>query len=270
MRFLVLIWIAILFVACKKPENSNFMNCDPVFDESNYFANCGEILDTTGLKLYQFVPFTDEEWWGLSFDEKLELRQIPEDFMRGMSTAELFYQFHYCDLPTMFGHNTFQQDFENSTRLNMIQELVKRPDTGHNLLKILQKVDPSVIDMTKSCAWWYHTLLIIASQAEIINNMTDEDICNYIHQQLRAHDIIRKLSLSNDGFWEGTYTGSVCMLIYGLGNVLIRYKYEPFIQTLYRHPVTDELIWVVTHSMTEERFLEVINFVEQFINLTSK
>jgi hypothetical protein len=143
----------------------------------------------------------------------------------------------------------------------MLPELLSRPDAGHILLALLQKTDPAKIE-NPDCHWFYHCLNITGAQPEIINRMTDEDIDSYIVQQIRCHDVIRGLSATGEN-WE--YPISVKTLLFGLGNVMIRYEFEPFLQTLDRNPDTNELLWDTQH-IKEQDALQVINYVERFKN----
>ena len=275
MKRLIILLIAMLFVACaKKPpdDNNECLCCEEAFDKLNtggyYFANCEEMLDTVGLglKLYSFVPFTDEEWKQTSYDYKLKRRQIPEEFLSEMTAKELFYQYFYCDLNTLFMFNTFQQGFESDKRMNMLPELLNRSNAGHVLLELLRKVDPSKINRS-DCFRWDFELQIILAQLEVINRMTDEDIDNYIIEQMRCHDVIRLLSLCDEENWK--YPGSARLILFGLGNVMIRYEFEPFMQSLFRHPDTNEVIWDPMF-IKKEYALQVIDYVEQFIKNKKK
>lgn len=251
MRYLIIFFISTLFVSCSGDLMNN--------EKSDYWSS-KQLLDTTGLKIYPFVPFTDEEWQETSNAYKLEHRQIPEDFLNNMNSKDLFYQIVYTDLSkNMLLFNTFQQGFENIRQMNMVPGLLNRSDAGHVLLGILQKVTPSKID-GEDCFWFYHCLQIILAQREVINGMTDEDIDNCITQQLRCHDAIRNLSKNNDN-WE--YPQSASIILYGLGNIMIQYKFEPFIEQLNRNPVTNELIWD-TQFITEQSALQVIDYIKQF------
>ena len=264
MRNLIVLLVAIYLVSCNNENTSTndniFLNCENMLDDGIYFTSCEEVLDISGLKMYPFLPFTDEEWRETDYSYKLERRQIPEEFLHSMTTKELFYQFVFTDLSGSMGvFNTRQQGFEAVTQqLNMLPELLNRPDAGHVLLELLQKVDLSKIQLDMSremdCYWWYYCLQIIGAQMEVINRMTNEDICAYIHHQLRCHDIMQS---SND------YPENAALLLYGLGNVMIRYKFEPFLQTLSRHPITNELIWD-TQFIKKQYALQVIDFVKQF------
>ena len=257
MKYFLALLCTLLFVSCTKDVN---------LKENNDYWSCEQLPDTTGLKLYPFVPFTDEFGPGKSpFDELLAVRQIPEDFLREMTTKELFYQFVYCDLSgTMTMFNTRQQGFLSTKRLNMLPELLNRPDAGHILLGLLQKVDPSkmVLDMSKevSCFWWDYCLQIILAQPEVINHMTDEDIDQYIQQQMRCHDTIRSLS-KIDSNWE--YPASAAVIIMSLGHVMIRYEYKPFMQT-FGIPVSNELFYWDTQFINKQQALQVIDLVKQF------
>jgi hypothetical protein len=231
-------------------------------DESNDYWDEEQMFSTVGLNLYSFTPFTDEEWRDMSFADKLERRQIPEDFLRRMSTKELFYQYVHCDLSkNIFVFNTIQQGFESTKQLNMLSELLNRPDAGDVLLTLLQKIDPGKIKSSDSHRF-YFCLNIITAQQDIINRMTDEDIDNYIVQQMRCHDVIQKLS-ATDNNWE--YPASVKTLLFGLGNVMIRYEFNPFIQTLAKNQETNGLIWD-TQYIKEQDALQVMEYIKQFKN----
>ena len=252
MRKLIgLIFCVSLLVSCGKNSNEN-----------NDYWSCEQLLDTDGLKLYSFVPFTDEELRTLPyFEGKLPRRQIPEDFLHKMTTKELFYQVVYTDLSKSMGvFNTRQQGFEAVTQqLNMLPELLNRPDAGHVLLGLLKKVDPSKMNSNLSkdvdCFWWDYCLQIILAQTKIINRMTDEEIDRYIDEQLRCHDIIKS--------FDNEYPISVALHLFGLGNVMIRYNYTPFIKTLGKNPVTNESYWD-TQFINEQYALQILDFVKQF------
>ena len=270
MRNLTILLVAICFVSCihdntiidENPmDEIFFLSCEPVFDDGNYFTSCKDILDTSGLKLYPFIPFTDEEWRFMSYDYKLERRQVPKDFLRDMTTKELFYQVVFCDLShSMILYNSTQYGFEATKKqLNILSEILNRPDVGHVLLELLQNVNPSIIkyELSKDCWWWFFCLQIIGAQEAVINNMTDEDICAYVHHQLRCYDIMQSL--------DDYHPSDASLLSYGLGNVMIRYEFEPFLNTLTRrNPITNELIWD-TQRIDEKGILQVIDYVKQFI-----
>jgi len=245
--------VQVLLAACTQDDLSG---------ESNGYWNEEQMLDTSELNLYPFAPFTDEEWREMSYADKLERRQIPEDFLGGMSTKELFYQYVYCDLSKeILVFNTIQQGFESTKRLNMLPELLNRPDAARVLLEMLQKVDPAKIE-SPDCHWFYLCLSIIGAQPEIIGRMTDGEIDNYIVQQMRCLDTIKSLSASGEN-WE--YLADVKTLLFGLGNVMIRYEFEPFMQTLSRNPDTNEWVWD-TQFMKEQDALQVIEHIKQFKN----
>ena len=244
---LLTLLMAILLVSC---ENNDANDLD-----NNYWS-CEQLLDTTGLKLYPFVPFTDEESMFTNYGDKLDRRQIPEDFLQEMTTKELFYQFVYTDLSkSMLTFNSRQQGFlAVAGQLNILPELLNRTDAGHVLLELLQKVDPAKIN-APDCFWCDYCLQIILAQPEVINRMTDNDIDRYIHYQIRCHDTL--LNLKND------YPANAALLLFCLGNVMIRYEFKPFIQTLEKNPDTNELIWD-TQFINEQYALQIIDNIKKF------
>ena len=74
---LITLSCVMLFVSCTNDDAS---------DGSNAYWSCKQLLDTSGLELYPFDSFTDEEWRTTSYSYKLERRQIPEDFLSKMTT----------------------------------------------------------------------------------------------------------------------------------------------------------------------------------------
>jgi len=84
-----------------------------------------------------------------------------------------------------------------------------------------------------------------------------------MQQQLRCHDVIRILSKTHKQNWE--YPASAAIILFGLGNVMIRYEYEPFMRSLSILPNTKELYWN-TQQISEQQALQVIDYVKQFRN----
>lgn len=244
------------FSSCTKDDLSVVYN--------DYYENYDELPEADGLKLYPFISFTEEEMRVMSYAAKLERRQIPIEFLQGMSTKELFYQFVYTDLSrSMLMFNTSQQGFEAVVKqFNMLPELLSRSDVGTVLLDLLEKTNPSSLK-GPDCLYWFYCLQIVTAQTEVINRMTNEEIDKYVFCQIRCYDSIRNLSaVSSD--WE--YPTDVKLLLFGLGNVMIRYEFVPFMQMLDRDMITNELIWD-TQYIDEPDALLVIKYVEQFINV---
>ena len=229
MKNTLYILLVVSFASCTKPEG-NWCDCELL--GNNDYWNCEQLLDTVGLNLYSFVPFTDE--WGpgkTPYAELLESRQIPEDFMAKMTTKELFYQYVYCGLSKsgLFMFNYVQLE----ERLNMVTELLIRRNTGHTLLEILQRIDPAGIEWSwsRDCRYTYVYLLIFMAQPEVIMYMTDEEICKYILIQKRSQEIILSLCESDPYYWG--YMPELNLINTGLGNVKVLHKkFEPFVQLI--------------------------------------
>ena len=263
MRYLIFLFVTLCIVSCHNNYNPDeidddisYLNCEQVYDNGNYFANCEEMIDTVGLKLYSFIPFTDEEKKVPGYRQTL--RQIPEDFLHGMTTKELFYQIVFTDVCG----DMFLVD-KVDKRYNMVTELLNRPDASHVLLELLRKYVPQIEEIG-DCFHWCYLFELFISQPEIINSMTDEDICTYIHHLLRCHEILRtKCQNSAD---QPCYTAYMLFIWYGLGNVMIRYEFEPFMQIVPRRQSTNEIAWSPSRQVSEDFILRIIDYVEQFIN----
>jgi hypothetical protein len=193
-------------------------------------TDCRLLTDADDPGLYPFVPFTNEEWQNLNYRDKLERRQIPEDFLQKMKTEALFFQFAGCDLsPGIYLHNSLQAGFEAMTKqLNMLPELLNRTDAGHVLLVLLQKVELSKIGEL-GCLHFYECLQRIIAQPKVINNLSNDDVNKYISLMILHQQIIRDLSQKTD-FWS--YPESSAAILFGLGNLMLRFEYEPFMLLL--------------------------------------
>jgi hypothetical protein len=201
---------------------------DRMFNGNEYAdqPDCKQLTDTTGLNLYPFTPFTDEEVKTLAYGTKLKRRQIPDDALRGMTTKELFYQFVLCDMsPGMYLHHSAQAGFRATVKqLNMLPELLNRPDAGRVLLDLLGGVELAALDGA-GCFHAYECMQRIIAQAEVIDRMREEEIDEYIALMMYHQETVRELSETNDS-WN--YPESLAAVFYGLGNVMLRFEYEPF------------------------------------------
>ena len=194
------------------------------------FASCEEMLDITGLNLYPFEPRMEEEY----FHSFVKKRQIPEDFLRGMSTKELIYQTLRLEM-FLFGGDrinvtTFTINIVNN--FNMVAELLSRPDAGRELVHILQRIDPSVIkweedlEPTVDCYYFYECVQGFVVLPEIIGRMSDEEIDLYIDEQLRLYNLVLE---SPTGVQIPACTGYGLL---GLCYAMMRHEFEPFMQLL--------------------------------------
>ena len=105
-----------------------------------FFASCEEMTDITGLNLYPF----EEPVIGIGIPE-LSKRQIPEDFLREMTTKELIYQISRIEGYNAFISQPLQDRIDllpsvQARAFNMIAEMLERPDAGSVLMQILQKI----------------------------------------------------------------------------------------------------------------------------------
>jgi len=227
--------------------------CNKSNEYNDDYWSCEQLIDTYGLELYPFVPFTDEEWRAMSYDYKVERRQIPQDYLHKMTTKELLYQYANTDLSqSIFLFNSLYFGFRASiNQFNMLPELLNRPDAGKVIVEILKKVDITRIE--KDCYQWYCFLQMIAAQPEIINGMTDADIDKYIFYQKRCHDAIQELSTINNERWA--YPRSAELILIGFCNVMIRYEFKPFKQLLELNPNCE---YCVSYDL-------IIDCIEKFI-----
>ncbi|MDR0394101.1 MAG: hypothetical protein LBH77_02970 [Tannerella sp.] len=185
-----------------------------------------EQLDDADVELYSFVPFTDEEMKTLPYEQKLEKRQIPESFLLTMTTKSLFYQYFSCELSKgMYISNTAQQGFvAMKKQLNMLPELLNRRNAGKTLMDLLEKTELPKLDDSESFHF-YGCLERILVQPEVIGNMTDEETDRFIRLARQVRDTIVRLSGINKK-WENPE--SLAAIMFGLGNVMLEYEYEPF------------------------------------------
>jgi len=242
-------------------------------EEPKYFTSCEEMTDVTGLNLYQF----EEPVQGIGIPE-LSKRQIPEDFLREMTTKELIYQISRLEVFTSIfflalqGHGPWKYYVD---RLNMCTDLMyKREDAVQTLLQLLQRIEPSFIkngnmenDSSWDCYYFYECLQIFASCPAIINRMTDEEINQYIDEQIRLHDAISDLDFdANSDRWY--YPHSIVFGLFGLCNIMMRYEFEPFLQLLETNEFFSDVIkdnkgetrWIIPQT------LSIIDCIKKFQN----
>jgi hypothetical protein len=256
----VLFVVSVLFASC----TGNTLDGNTEKDGSVY-SICDRLPDVSGLGLYPFIPFTTEEMQTVPYQTKLEQRQIPEDYLRKMTTEALFYQFVYCDLSGgLYAWNTLQTGFENMVKqLNMLPELLSRSDAGNVLLEILENV--KIAELKESdCFHFYHCIEHIVAQPAVINSMTDAEISRYVSLQMRKQETIRELATANEDLWS--YPESLGSILYGLGNVMFRYDFAPFRQLLETDQEIDALMFsaMVKNDRTVKVMNEcVLKFVER-------
>ncbi|MDR3339417.1 MAG: hypothetical protein LBT25_04860 [Candidatus Symbiothrix sp.] len=228
MKNLILLFLfASLCVSC----NSNLLNTDNFQYEKDHVTSpiCEQLWESNS-KLYPFIPFTDEEMKVLPYIEKIERRQIPATYIVGMSTKELFYQYVACELSGgMYAYNSAQAGFVAMTKqLNMLPALLNRSDAGKVLMELIEKIDLSKLNETE-CFHFYHCLERILVQPEVIGNMTDDEIDKFIQIAEHIQETVVRLSKTNEN-WNNPE--SLCAILFGLGNVMLKYEYEPFINLM--------------------------------------
>ena len=299
LKNLALTLTVMLVVSCNKSNNPEppVFSCDPVFDDDGIrFKNYDEMMDTTGLGLYRFAV-SDEEALRTPFPERYEIRNIPEDFLRKMTTKALFHQVARDRVVrSLRSGDIFSQNFYNQAvpNINMVSELFNRPDLGPTLLKLMQKYDPSMENdppfmeseygslaymdeyRLKQPLWeifhsrnaWVWFLYLYMSRPEAVNSIADEEMCTYIHHLLRCLKYYQSIR-------GGIYFSddAACFVVYGLGNVMIRYNYEPFIQEFCSsigrcriNHETNEVSLVYLRFVSDVCVSRTIYHIEQFIN----
>ena len=235
-------------------------------EPSKYFTSCEEMTDVTGLNLYQF----EEPVQGTGILE-LSKRQIPEDFLREMTTKELIYQISRLDVFTSIfflaqqGHGPCKYYVEC---LNMCTEFMyRRADAVQTLLQLLQRIDPSFIkygnieefDSSWDCYFFHECLQIFASRPEIINQMTEDEINRYIDEMIRLINQFMDLETTGNNKYDNRF------MLYGLCNVMLRYEFEPFLQLM----ETNENINILMESgctMFAKPLILIMDCIEKFRN----
>jgi len=219
------------------------------------------------VQLYPFTPFTDDEMKEtLSYNEKLKRRQIPEDILETMTTRSLFFQYVYCDLSkSMYMYNSAQYGFRaNVDQLNMLPELLTRPDAGNDLLDILLCMDIETID-DLDCLFMFDCLQRIIAQPEVVKEMSDEIVLEYINTVLKLQESIKILSETND---KWSYPESLSAIMFGLGNIMLKYKYEPFMFLIESEPLVSSFM-KGDNLKSEQTVLFINNCISNFINQKS-
>jgi hypothetical protein len=222
------------------------------------------MLDVSGLKLYPFEVHTGS----------LEELQIPEDFLHGMPTKELFYQMSRFErIGEIIAHAYAKRINFTSyiSMFNMFAEFLKRPDAPHLLIQLLQRMDPAFIRWgddfphvgSVDCMYFYDCVQVFASHPDIINRMTEDEINRYINEQIRLYNKIRDMDKIENGL---EFPRNTCMGLYGLCNIMLRYEFKPFMQLMEEDENLNNMMLseygtpsytVIYHSL-------IIELIEQF------
>ncbi len=249
--FVLFCLISVCCFSCKKDKIEVDIN------------NCSTAFSTQGLTLFTFSPFTTEEL--NDYDERVRRRQIPNDFLKRMSTHELFVQFIHMDMAKdVVLFNTMQQGFRGAIeRFNMLQELYEHDDVAHYFTKTLSEVD--IKEMKENeCRFYYLCLQMLSAQKEVIGKMNKSQTINYINTLSQITREIAELSLK-DPNWQSLSSYDFIMI--GYGNIMIKYEYQPFMELMQSNgnvrsfmdgfiPLGKELIGLFENCM--------ITFYEQF------
>ena len=249
-RLLVLLLslIVVALVSCKH-EDYKCLCCNLPYD----YWSCEQLSDTTGLNLYPIEDILPNIPW----DELMESSQIPEEYLRGMTTKALFYQCINSRVGSMFAscsHNC--KELRNKP--NMISEMLKRPDTGQALLEILSHITLDYALEKSECITVYSHLQHIIGWRQIINIMSDDEIEQYICQEMRIFEEL--IVGAKDP--NASMLFSIIPIAIGFHNLLMRFEYEPYMA----NPLDDYyLINAGSWPLRVEKFQEIIEHIKEFL-----
>ena len=205
-------------------------------EEPKLFTSCEEMLDVSGMKLFKFEPMKPDE-------STITQRQIPEDFLRGMTTKDILYQISRLDdgialTISMYSYESRGNFLDYIQRFNVCVEFLKRTDAPHVLLQILQRMDPTFVRMEDEyqgkepfvdCYFFYQCVQALATHPNIIGRMTEEEVNLYIKVQIRLYNTIRDMEKIEKGL---IFPQSMGLGLYGLCKIMLRYKFEPLLQLM--------------------------------------
>lgn len=215
--------MSVFYFSCNKDE----INKDKIDIEKK---DCTVVFGTQGLTLYTFNPFTTEEWKKTDHKELVRRRQIPDDFLKKMNTHELFVQFIHMDMAKdALLFDTNQQGFRSIiNQYNMLQELYKRDDMPDYFIRKLQEVNIKKVK-NNECHFHYLCLRMLSAQKEVIGKMNKSQTLSYINTVSQIITEIAELSFT-DPNWQTLSSYDFEMI--GHGNIMIKYKYPPFMELM--------------------------------------
>jgi glutaredoxin-related protein len=218
--------------------------CNSAIDNNNeeitHYESCAQLLDTTKMGLYYFVPFSDFEWINTSFEEKIAKRQLPADILQKMSSKQLLYQFACGEFAAnMFVYNNVQYGFRKTAdQLNMLKELINRKDVVQSLLKIGNGIDKTIIECG-DCTVFFECLQRVLVQQESIENASNKEASQLLTLLSQWASFIESIS-QKDG-----YLNSLSAIYLGYCNIMIKDGYEPFVVSI---KADDNYYWFVDYG----------------------
>jgi hypothetical protein len=212
-----------------------FFNCKPEIgsEEGNLVIDsnvCIQITDTTGFNLYYFTPFTEHEWKYESYDYKLQRRQLPENVLELLTLEELFNHCIWWEMAgSMLLFNSSQKGFRGFyDDFNGVRELYKREGVHLFLEEKLRNIDKK--DIIESKCWLYnHILEFMYVQEECLTLYQDGEVLNVLGFMFEKVERLAYLTTLELDSYKWIDLGQWMI---GIGNILIMYDYEPFIDEL--------------------------------------
>lgn len=215
--------LAITLLNCRKNKESDDLVINPKF--------CEQITDTTDLHLYYFQPFTEYEWKYMSREDKLKKRQLPAEVLKSLTLEELFNNCMWWDLaPDILLFSSYQQGFRVAyfNRFNGIQELYKREGVHLFLEEKLRVIDTKDM-VTMKCGFYNHLLEFMYVQNECLSQYPFNEIKNALSFMFDKADRLSYLTTLDSVNYSSL---SLSQWMLGIGNILIMYKYKPFLDEL--------------------------------------
>jgi len=215
--------LAITLLNCSKNKESDDLAINPKI--------CEQITNTTNFHLYYFQPFTEYERKNMSLDDRLKKRQLPEEVLKLSTLEELFNNCMWWDLaPDILLFNSYQLGFRVAyfNRFNGIQELYKREGVHLFLEEKLRMIDTKDM-VTMKCGFYNHLLEFIYVQNECLSHYPADEIKNVLSFMFEKADRLSYLTTVDSTNYS---TLSLSQWMLGIGNILIMYKYKPFLDEL--------------------------------------
>jgi hypothetical protein len=217
---------------------------------------CPSFFNTTELNLYTFRPFTEEEWKTMPHTEKVELRQVPNDFLEKMNNRELLVQFVTMDLANdILLFNAAQAGILASIeRYNILHELYAREHIYQFFMESIYSIDFTEIK-SNECHCYFFYLQLLSAQQQLISKIPDADLKDYVDMLYYIYEETVRLSYTDPSNWGVASSYTAPML--GFGIVMIDCNYLPFIELLESN--IDVSRFMQGHDPLSEYVLNLIN-----------
>ncbi len=225
------------------------------------------IFNFDNLKIYNFKPFSFKQLKTYSYQEKLELRQVPTSFLKQMTPKALFAQFVRMDMAKdVLLFNSPQAGIEHvKNNFNVVQELLNREDSHMFFIESLRNINLNQIQDNEH-RFYFYCLTMFAAQKKNISKLNKKETIVMIEIIDDLMTTQSKLSNTKPDFWGNTFDYSSYMLMYA--NIMIINEFSDFTSLLESNENLSNFVLTGILNMPEMKIIseQIASFYKQLKN----